>query len=232
MTAARSTPPHPGSDRQPARPRVALWRGVARASESVDRLARRVSRVLLLVSLCALAVIVSMTCADVLGAKLFRHPMAGFTSAVGIVHLIAIACAMGATFHEGRHIKVEIFLHGAPARLRAAIGAVTDTAGFLLFAIVIWRLLVLGQSFRLSGGDAGNHLRAPLSVRLRLCGGLRPDSPGAARAAARTTRTGNASAVADRPPRLVSVPSPRIHPIRGPSTCPNRWSASSASSHS
>lgn len=151
MTAARSTPPHPGSDRQPARPRVALWRGVARASESVDRLARRVSRVLLLVSLCALAVIVSMTCADVLGAKLFRHPMAGFTSAVGIVHLIAIACAMGATFHEGRHIKVEIFLHGAPARLRAAIGAVTDTAGFLLFAIVIWRLLVLGQSFRLSG---------------------------------------------------------------------------------
>jgi TRAP-type C4-dicarboxylate transport system permease small subunit len=92
-------------------------------------------------------VMVAVTCADVLGAKFFLLPVPGSTEIVSLAQVATIVFAVAATqLHKG-HISVEIFYMKMPPRTQALTSAVTSCLGLILFLVLIYQGIQLGNAF-------------------------------------------------------------------------------------
>ena len=103
----------------------------------------------------------AITCADVIGAKIFKQPVYGALDIVMFAQLVAISCATAFALIVGRHVAVEFFVILLPTRLQAVIEAVISFLGLTLFALIVWRLAVYGYSLQI-GGEVSATLRMPL----------------------------------------------------------------------
>ena len=102
-------------------------------------------------SIVALLLIVAITCADVVGAKVFKWRLPGAIDLVMLSQLVAIAFAAGMTLIKGRHIQVEFFTKLLPQRVQDVIESFVLLLVLGLFSTIIWRVCVLGRSFQTSG---------------------------------------------------------------------------------
>jgi TRAP-type C4-dicarboxylate transport system permease small subunit len=102
-----------------------------------------------------------ITCADVLGAKLFLHPVLGSIDIVELSQLVAIAFAAGATLILGRHIQVDFFMVMFPERFQAVVDAIINFFSFALFAVFVWQLIVYGYSLQ-EGSEVSSTIHLPL----------------------------------------------------------------------
>jgi TRAP-type C4-dicarboxylate transport system permease small subunit len=98
---------------------------------------------LALVGLAGLLMMV-ITCADVIGAKLFLRAVFGVLDIVKISQQVAMAFAVSAAFIYGRHVQVEFFVNSFPPRLQALTDTIIDLLCFALFAAILWRLILYG----------------------------------------------------------------------------------------
>ena len=103
------------------------------------------------VSIAAMLLMMSITCIDVVGAKVFSWRLPGAIDIVMLSLLVAIAFAAGMTLIKGRHIQVEFFIRLLPQRVRNGIDSIVLLLGLGLFSTIIWQLIVLGYSFQTSG---------------------------------------------------------------------------------
>jgi TRAP-type C4-dicarboxylate transport system permease small subunit len=92
-------------------------------------------------------VMVAVTCADVLGAKLFLLPVPGSTEIVSLAQLATIVFAVAATQQYKGHISVEMFYAKMPPRAQALTSAVTSFFGLILFLILLYQGIQLGNGF-------------------------------------------------------------------------------------
>jgi TRAP-type C4-dicarboxylate transport system permease small subunit len=96
-------------------------------------------------------VIFAVTLVDVIGAKLFLHPLRASTELVGFVQLTAIGAAMAACFYAGRHIIVEFFVLWLPNRWRQVVIGFATVACLLFFALLAWESFDYGVSLARAG---------------------------------------------------------------------------------
>jgi TRAP-type C4-dicarboxylate transport system permease small subunit len=104
-------------------------------------------------------VMVVVTCADVLGAKLFLLPVPGSTEIVSLAQLATIVFAIAATQRHKGHISVEMFYLKMPPRAQALTRVVTTCLGLFLFLILLYQGIELGNSFR-----AANEVTATVQI--------------------------------------------------------------------
>jgi TRAP-type C4-dicarboxylate transport system permease small subunit len=96
-------------------------------------------------------IMVVVTCADVLGAKLFTSPVPGSTEIISLVQVAAIVFAVAATQRHKGHISVEMFVVKMAPRLRSLIKAVTSLLGLILFSLLIFEGIRLGNRYLAAG---------------------------------------------------------------------------------
>lgn len=92
-------------------------------------------------------VMVAVTCMDVLGAKLFLLPVPGSTEIVSLAQVATIVFAVAATQRHRGHISVEMFYTKMPPRTQALVSAVTSCLGLILFLILAYQGVQLGNAF-------------------------------------------------------------------------------------
>lgn len=91
---------------------------------------------------------VAITCADVIGAKLFLLPVPGAIEIISLVQVATIVFAVAATQRQGGHISVEMFTDLMPPRVRSLVKALTSLLGLVLFVLLIYEGVNLGNEYR------------------------------------------------------------------------------------
>ena len=113
------------------------------------------------IGLFAFLVMMSITCVDVVGTKLFRVPVFGSIDIVALAQLLAVSSAASMALIMGRHVQVNFFIILLPKRLRLIIECLVHFLGLGLFLLIVWRLFACGYSFQ-KGGDATATAYIPL----------------------------------------------------------------------
>jgi TRAP-type C4-dicarboxylate transport system permease small subunit len=129
--------------------------------EKVEKLNHWVIHKIEWIGFLGLLVMMLITCIDVVGAKLFLHPIRGALDTVEIAQLVAISFAGAAALIYGRHIEVEFFAVLLPKRVQSCIAFVIHLLGFVLFALIVWRLAQHGYHLQ-TGGEGSPTVRIPL----------------------------------------------------------------------
>ncbi len=92
-------------------------------------------------------VMVVVTCADVLGAKLLMSPVPGSTEIISLVQVAAIVFAVAATQRHKGHISVEMFATKLPPMVRSLAKAFISCLGAVLFGLLIFEGIRLGNEY-------------------------------------------------------------------------------------
>jgi TRAP-type C4-dicarboxylate transport system permease small subunit len=129
--------------------------------EKVEKLNHWVIHKIEWIGFAGLLVMMFITCIDVVGAKVFLHPIRGALDTVEIAQLIAISFAAAAALICGRHIEVEFFVVLLPRRVQSCIAFMVHGLGFALFAVIVWRLAQHGYHLQ-AGGEVSPTARIPL----------------------------------------------------------------------
>jgi TRAP-type C4-dicarboxylate transport system permease small subunit len=96
-------------------------------------------------------VMVVVSCADVLGAKLFMAPVPGSTEIISLVQVVAIVFAVAPTQRHRGHISVEMFVATMSPRVRSLAKAFTSGLGAVLFALLVYESVQLGNEYLEAG---------------------------------------------------------------------------------
>ncbi len=115
--------------------------------QSVREWAVRLSTWCEWIGVAGVIVMVAVTCADVLGAKLFLLPVPGSTEIVSLAQVATIVFAVAATQRHKGHISVEMFYMKMSPRTQSLVSAVTSCLGLILFLILVYQGIQLGNAF-------------------------------------------------------------------------------------
>ena len=122
--------------------------------EKFEKFNRKISAGAEWIGFGALFLMVALTCADVVGAKLFRAPLFGALDVMMIAQLIAVSFAIAVGLILGRHVQVEFFVMLLPKRLRSGIDCIVNFLGLGLFILIVWRLFEYGYGMQLGGEES------------------------------------------------------------------------------
>ncbi len=111
---------------------------------------QRVSAGLNGVSAAAIALIMLLTCADVV-LRLFGRPIPGTYELVGYFGAVIVAAAMAWTSVERGHISVEMLVDRLPRRARHVVEALGASAGAVLFSLLAWQCRIYAADLMESG---------------------------------------------------------------------------------
>ena len=129
--------------------------------DKVQRFNRSLSAAIESVGVVSLVLIMIITCADVIGAKLFLQPVPGSLDIVMLAQTVAISFSVAATLSIGGHVSVEIFLMHMPPIIKKFTMVITEALSLLLFVLIVWQLAVYGHDMRL-GGEVSPTARIPV----------------------------------------------------------------------
>ena len=127
----------------------------------LEKINEALSNYLEAVALIGFLLMMLITCADVVGAKIFLYPVLGAIDIVKLSQLVAIAFAAGSTLILGKHIQVDFFMVMFPKRFQAAVDAIINFLGFVLFGVFVWQLVVYGYSLQ-QGSEVSSTIHLPL----------------------------------------------------------------------
>ena len=112
------------------------------------------------IGVAGIIIMVVVTCVDVVGAKFFLTPVPGAIEIVSLVQVAAIVFAVAATQREGGHISVEMFVDTLPRRVRAMVRMLTSLLGLILFILLIYEGIGLGNEY-LDAGEVTATVEIP-----------------------------------------------------------------------
>lgn len=119
--------------------------------EKFEKFNHRISMGIEWVGLAALLLMMVITTLDVLGTKLFLTPVFGAIDIMMLAQLVAMSFAVGATLIIGLHVTVEFFVPLLPERLQAVVDCIVFLFGFILFALIVWRLCLYSYDLQIEG---------------------------------------------------------------------------------
>lgn len=131
------------------------------ALERFDRFNQKISEWMEWIGFAGIVAIILVTTIDVVGSKLFVKPLFGSLDIVMLAQLIAATCTVTAALIAGRHVRVEFFLDIMPKRFRGAVDGIVYFLAFVLFAMIVWRLIVYAHNLQMDGEVSGT-ARIPL----------------------------------------------------------------------
>ena len=113
--------------------------------EKVQRGNRFVANAIETIGVAAILLIMTITCADVIGTKAFLHPVPGSLDIVMLAQSIAISFCTAATLIAGGHVSVDFFLRHMPPLLSRIIALVIGMLSLFLFILITWQMAVYGH---------------------------------------------------------------------------------------
>jgi len=129
--------------------------------EKFESFNRRLSGWFEWMGLAGLLVMMVVTCLDVFGAKLFRHPVLGALDIVVLAQLVAVSFSIACALILGMHVSVEFFVTRLPLRIQALVEMVVSFFCLTFFVLIVWRLSMYGYSLQI-GGEVSATIRIPL----------------------------------------------------------------------
>ena len=131
------------------------------ALEKFESFNHKVSMGIEWVGIVAFILMMLITTADVIGAKIFLRPVPGSIDIMKLAQLVCMTFSASAALILGRHVQVEFFVLLLPKRIRDPVNCMVFLLGFLLFAVIVWRLLVYGYNLQVST-EVSSTVRIPL----------------------------------------------------------------------
>lgn len=119
--------------------------------ENTQRFNRILSNAIETVGVVSLLLIMAITCADVIGAKVFLKPVPGSLDIVMLAQAVAISFSTAATLSVGGHVSVEIFLMHMPPLMKRITMIFTEVLSMILFVLIVRQLLVYGHELKFYG---------------------------------------------------------------------------------
>jgi len=89
--------------------------------------------------------------ADIIGIKIFKHPIPGGIEVVAFLGVIVTAFAVAYTQVVHGHIRVEFLVMRLPKRAQGIITAIVSLFGLALFALLAWRSYDFGRVLQVTG---------------------------------------------------------------------------------
>ena len=89
--------------------------------------------------------------ADIIGIKLFKHPIPGGIEVVAFLGVVVTGFAIAYTQVVHGHIRVEFVVLRLPKRAQAVIFAVVSFLGLVFFALLAWRSYDFGRVLQTTG---------------------------------------------------------------------------------
>ena len=89
--------------------------------------------------------------ADIIGIKLFKHPIPGAIELIAFSGVIVTAFAIAYTQVLRGHIQVEFVIMRLPKRVQAVIAVFVLFLGLVLFAVLAWRSYEFGRVLQVTG---------------------------------------------------------------------------------
>lgn len=143
------TPQHEVADfspREPVTPEK-LPRGLI---EKFEQALAHFSKWTTVVAGVALVVMLALSLVDVIGNKLFHHPLAGTPEFVAFLAVIVTAFAMGMAFIEKAHVQVEVFTGKLPPRGKAFFESLVTFFGLGFYGLLFWFTAAYGTELRVN----------------------------------------------------------------------------------
>jgi TRAP-type C4-dicarboxylate transport system permease small subunit len=106
-----------------------------------------------------LVVMSALTCVDVVG-RFFKHPLFGTVELVGFMGVLAVALSLPFTHETNGHIGVELLMRRCSSRTQKIMETITGLLGFVLFAVVAWRMGVHALQLK-RAGEVSINLQLP-----------------------------------------------------------------------
>ena len=110
------------------------------ALKKFEKFNQNISSAIEWVGLIGFLVMMLITTVDVIGAKVFLHPVFGALDSVMQAQLIAMSFAAATTLVAGRHVAVEFFVPLLPKPAQKVVDVFVNVLGLALFVILVWRL--------------------------------------------------------------------------------------------
>jgi TRAP-type C4-dicarboxylate transport system permease small subunit len=127
--------------------------------ETLFRILLRVSKILNYIGGAALTFMMFLTVADVL-LRAGGHPILGTYELVSLTLAIVIGFSIPKVSLDRGHVYMEILLDKLSKRDRAIMNTFTRMLGLILFAIIGYNLLLIGNEFHTSG-EVSSTLKLP-----------------------------------------------------------------------
>jgi len=89
--------------------------------------------------------------ADIVGIKLFQHPVPGGIEVVAFLGVVVTAFAIAHTKVQRGHIHVEFLVMRLPRRAQAGVAAFVSLLGLALFVLLAWRSIDFGRVLQTTG---------------------------------------------------------------------------------
>jgi len=129
--------------------------------EKFDKFNQKLSFWVEWIGLAGLILMMFITCADVIGAKVFKLPVPGALDIVMISQSLAVAFTIAASLLLGRHVEVEFFIPLLPRFLQTIIDSFISLLCFLLFVVICWQMFAYGYDMQM-GNEVSPTMRIPL----------------------------------------------------------------------
>lgn len=102
-------------------------------------------------ALVALTVMLFLVTVDIVGAKLFKHPVPGAMDMVSLLGAIVTAFAATETLILGRHIEIDFLVRRLSNRFRMVLACLADFICLVFLAVVVWRCFLYGHDIQITG---------------------------------------------------------------------------------
>src|SRR4030042_535740 len=119
--------------------------------DRLERFANSFSKWLNWVAGIGLVGMLGLIVADIIGIKIFKHPIPGAIEVVAFFGVVVTAFAIAYTQVLRGHIKVEFFVMRLPTRVQAIIASFVLLLGIVLFALLAWRSYEFGRVLQVTG---------------------------------------------------------------------------------
>lgn len=86
----------------------------------------------------ALTAMLIISVADVIGNKIFHHPIQGTTDYVSFLAIITIIFSLSYSLIEKAHVQVDLFLNKLPRRVKAIFEIFIALLSLTLFVLLTW----------------------------------------------------------------------------------------------
>ena len=116
----------------------------------LERIGNELARLLYWIAGTAIITMMILTCGDVV-LRFFRRPIPGTYELVCFLGAVAVAFAMAHTTVQKGHVAVSLLVRLFPARIQGLIESITNTFGFIFFALVAWQSVLYGNDLHASG---------------------------------------------------------------------------------
>ena len=122
-----------------------------RAIEILDKITKWICAKVMLISVAALAVMLVLTMADIVGGKLFSAPVKGSIDLTAILLLVAGAFGIAQAEVLEKHVRVDFFTVKLSPRVQLILRLYNALLGIFIFGLAFWTCLRYSISLFHSG---------------------------------------------------------------------------------